>query len=472
MTTDTVAAEPIYAAFSEQEQAWLQQNRDLLLARFGHMPKACLHVFGCQQNVSDGQRIEGLLQAMGFGFTEQPEEADLILFNTCAVREHAQERALGNVGAWKKWKAQRPERILILCGCMVQQEHVAQTVRQSYPYVSMVFGPHAINHLPQNMYAFLTGGKRVFDLPQDESAIREGLPVRRTGVKGWLPVMYGCNNFCTYCIVPYVRGREKSRRPQDVIAEAERMIAAGYKEITLLGQNVNSYGKTLDEPVSFAQLLRQINALPGDFMIRFMTSHPKDCTLELLQAMRDCDKVAKHLHLPVQCGSDRVLKAMNRGYTAEQYLSLVHTARELMPELSLTSDLIVGFPGETYEDFQQTLELVRRVGYSSLYTFIFSPRKGTPAEKLPDPVPAQEKSRWFQELLALQETLAAQQTAGLCGNTYRVLCEGQKKPGLCYGRTGGNVLVEFPGDAALVNTFVNVTVTEALSFVLKGTVSQ
>lgn len=453
-----------------QQQEFCRLNRDLLHVRFGKTPKACVHIFGCQQNVSDGQRMEGLLQEMGFSFTDDLDEADLVLYNTCAVREHAQDRALGNVGALKKWKAERSNRIIVLCGCMVQQPHVAEKVRRSYPYVSIVFGTHGMYKLPEYIHTLLTGGRRVFAVNESSGTIAEGLPTRRTGVKGWLPIMYGCNNFCTYCVVPYVRGRERSRNPQDIIAEAQEMIAAGYKEITLLGQNVNSYGKTLEHPVTFASLLRQINALPGDFIIRFMTSHPKDCTDELLIAMRDCDKVAKHLHLPVQSGSNRVLKAMNRGYTKEAYLSLIHKARELMPNLSITSDIIVGFPGETYEEFRETLHLVEQVGYSALYTFIFSPREGTPAAAMEDPVPANEKSLWFQELIARQESLAAKQTKLYSGQTLRVLCEGENGKGLFTGRTNGNILVEFSGKPEMVNTFVDVTVTEALSFVLKGTV--
>jgi tRNA-2-methylthio-N6-dimethylallyladenosine synthase len=414
--------------------------------------------------------MEGFLSQMGFDFTTDLEEADLVLYNTCAVREHAQDRALGNVGALKRWKAERPERLIVLCGCMVQQMHVAEKIRKSYPYVSMVFGTHVIHKLPENMYRYLTGSRRVFDIPDEDGHIAEPLPVRRTGVKGWLPIMYGCNNFCTYCIVPYVRGRERSRKPEDIIAEAKEMIRDGYKEITLLGQNVNSYGKTLDHPITFAQLLKQINDLPGDFILRFMTSHPKDCTEELLETMKQCDKVAKHLHLPVQSGSDRILKAMNRGYTKEKYLSLAMKAKELMPDLCMTSDIIVGFPGEQYEDFLETMDLVKKVGYSALFTFVFSPRKGTPAAEMEDVISAKEKSAWFQGLLKVQEELAAEVTADYEGKTFRVLCEGMNEKGFYTGRTQGNILVEFSGKPEYINQFVDVTITEALSFVLKGEV--
>lgn len=454
-----------------RQMAFCEHNRSLLLQRFGHTPKACVHVFGCQQNVSDGQRMEGLLSAMGFTFTDRVDEADLVLYNTCAVREHAQYRALGNVGALKHWKAQRPERMILLCGCMVQQPHVAEKVKRSYPYVSVVFGTHVIHTLPELLHRYLLENKRIFDISDEQTAIAEGLPVRRTGVKGWLPIMYGCNNFCTYCVVPYVRGRERSRLPEDILKEAREMVAMGYKEITLLGQNVNSYGKTLDNPISFAQLLRMVNDIPGDFRIRFMTSHPKDCTEELLIAMAECEKVSRHLHLPVQSGSDRILKQMNRVYNREQYIALAKRAKELMPDLCMTSDIIVGFPGETYDDFCETVSLVEEVGYSALFTFIYSPREGTPAAKMDDPVSAEEKSRWLQELTARQEAIAGLATAPIEGTTIRVLCEGKNDKGVYTGRSDGNILVEFPGDDSLINQFVDITVTEALSFVLKGRVN-
>ena len=324
-----------------------------------------------------------------------------------------------------------------------------------------------LHKLPELMYELLSKNRRMFDIG-GEDTIAEGLDTRRTGVKGWLPVMYGCNNFCTYCIVPYVRGRERSRTPEAVVEEAKEMIASGYKEITLLGQNVNSYGKSLGNPVSFAQLLRKINSLDGDFIIRFMTSHPKDCTEELLSAMRDCEKVAPHLHLPVQSGSNRILKAMNRVYTREKYISLAEKAREYVPNISLTSDIIVGFPGETREDFEETVSLVKEIEYSSLFTFVYSPREGTPAAEMPDPISADEKSKWLSELSEVQEEISAKNNQKALGRTYRVLVEGQNKKGLLNGRNAENINVEFEGDPSLINKFVNVTVTEPLSFVLKG----
>ncbi|MBQ8751907.1 MAG: tRNA (N6-isopentenyl adenosine(37)-C2)-methylthiotransferase MiaB [Clostridia bacterium] len=372
-------------------------------------PLACVRTFGCQQNVADSERIKGMLAAMGFGFTEEPEEADFILFNTCAVREHASDRVFGNVGALKHIKRRRPEVLIAVCGCMVQQPHVAERFKKSYPFVGLVFGTHVIHQLPQLLWQALTDGQRVYSTPQEDGVIAEGIPVRRDGsFKAWLPIMYGCNNFCTYCVVPYVRGRERSRDPDIILEEARQLVAEGYKEITLLGQNVNSYGKGESHGVDFATLLRRINAIPGDFTIRFMTSHPKDATPALFDTIAACEKVSRHFHLPFQSGNDQVLKAMNRRYTRQQYLELVRYARRVIPDISFTSDVIVGFPGETREEFEDTLSLVKEVGFTSLFTFIFSPRVGTPAAEMDDPIPAETKTAWLQELTALQEELSAQ----------------------------------------------------------------
>ncbi|MBQ7548088.1 MAG: tRNA (N6-isopentenyl adenosine(37)-C2)-methylthiotransferase MiaB [Clostridia bacterium] len=434
-------------------------------------PLAFVHTYGCQGNVADGERIKGILASLGYGFTDDVEKASLILYNTCAIREHAEDRIYGNVGAVKRLKRENPNLIIALCGCMMQQPRVAEKIRASYPFVDMVFGTHVIHKIPELFYRRLTTGKRVFEIPDSDGVIAEDLPVRRDGsVKGWLPVMYGCNNFCSYCIVPYVRGRERSREPEDILREARELVAGGYKDITLLGQNVNSYGKNLDRDVDFAKLLRAVNDIDGDFIIRFMTSHPKDCTPELLDAMADCRKVARHLHLPFQSGSDRVLKAMNRGYTAEKYLSLIDYARSVMPELSITSDVIVGFPGETYEEFKDTLSLIERVRFTSLYTFIFSPRPGTAAAKMEDPVSREEKGRWFKELTDLQERIAGERTAAMKGREYRVLCEGYAREGVLNGRTSGNVMIEFPEPAGrdITGGFCTVRVTEPLTWIVRG----
>lgn len=430
-------------------------------------PKAFVHTYGCQGNVADGERLEGMLEAMGYELTADVQNADLVLYNTCAIREHAEDRLIGNVGALKVLKKQNPSLKILLCGCMMQKESSAAKIKKSYPFVDIVFGTHVIHRLPELMYRNFTKGKRVFELPDEAGVIVEDIPVHRdSDYKAWLPIMYGCNNFCSYCIVPYVRGRERSRRPEDVLAEARELVSLGYKEITLLGQNVNSYGKGTD--YSFARLLKEINDIPGDFIIRFMTSHPKDCTHELLDTMACCEKVAKHLHLPFQSGNNRVLKEMNRGYTREKYLELLDYAYKVMPELSVTSDVIVGFPGETYEEFLDTVSLVEAARFTSMYTFIFSPREGTKAAKMPDPVSREEKGRWFSELIAAQECTAERRTASMVGKTYRVLCEGVSKGGLIEGRTEGNVIIEFPGEQELIGSFREVKVTESLVWILRG----
>lgn len=460
-------------AQEEERQACIEQVAQLMSVRArGAVPLAMVRTYGCQQNVADSEKLKGQLEQMGFSFTQDETQADLILFNTCAVRENAEYRVYGNVGNLKNIKREKPSLIIAVCGCMMEQEHVAEKIRQSYPYVNLVFGTHVIHRLPQLLHRVLATGKRVFERG-DESAHREiieGLPVSRDrDIRGWLTVMYGCDNFCSYCVVPHVRGRERSRSPQAIEAEFRELLSSGYKEIVLLGQNVNSYGKNLDEPVSFAQLLHRLDAIEGDHRIRFMTSHPKDATRELLDTMAESRHICHSLHLPFQAGSNRVLKAMNRGYTREQYLALVAYAREKMPDITLTTDIIVGFPGETYEEFQETVSLVREVGFTALFTFLYSPRVGTRAAAMEDPVPAEEKSRWFQELLAAQEETSAQRSQSILGSVQRVLVEeSNEKRGLLAGKTEGNLNCDFAGDPSLVGSYVRVKVTESRNWVLKG----
>ena len=455
---------------------YCQLVRSVMEARLdGRTPLAFTHTYGCQGNVSDGERINGMLSEMGFEFTDDPDKADFILYNTCAVREHAEDRVFGNVGALKHVKNRNPNLIIALCGCMVQQKSVADRIRASYPHVNLVFGTHVINRFPELLYRTLTGGKRVFELSQEDNSICEELPVRRdSSIRAWLPIMYGCDNFCTYCIVPHVRGRERSRDASKVLAEAKAIIDAGYKEITLLGQNVNSYAvknavSSDGEDWNFPKLLREIDSIDGDYILRFMTSHPKDCTPELLDAMAEGKHTAHHLHLPVQCGSNRVLKAMNRRYTREKYLELVRMAREKMPDISLTSDIIVGFPGETYEEFQETLSLVREVKYTSIFTFIYSAREGTPAAKMEDPVPHAEKARWMKELLETQEKIAAERCASMMGSRQRVLVEGvDSRDDSLFCRTGTNIVVKCMGSPDLVGSFAECEITDAKNWVLQG----
>lgn len=433
-------------------------------------PKAFVHTYGCQQNVSDGEHIKGMLQKMGYTISDSADDADAVIFVTCAVREHAEDRVFGNVGALKKLKTVKPKSIIALCGCMVQQPHIAEKLRKSYPYVDLIFGTHVLHRLPEFIYSVLINRTKTIVIPSSDGVIAEGLPaVRDSSFKAFIPIMYGCNNFCTYCIVPYVRGRERSRKKDDIIAEAKALISSDCKEITLLGQNVNSYGKDLETPVGFARLLAEIAELEGDFTVRFMTSHPKDCTDELLQVMSTHEKVAKHLHLPVQSGSDRILKLMNRRYTREDYLKRVKKARSLMPELSITSDIIVGFPGEEYEDFLETVSLIKQVGYTSLFTFIYSPREGTPAAEMDDPIPDSDKKKWFAELLKVQEASSAERCSNMLGTMQRVLCEGERTPGgALQGRTEGNIIVEFEGNPDLIGRFIKVEITSAKSWVLGG----
>lgn len=436
----------------------------------GDVPLAYIHTYGCQQNVADSEKIKGTLKTMGYEMTEEKENADLILFNTCAIREHAEDRVFGNVGALKTIKRKHPSVLIALCGCMMEQEHVVDRIYNSFPFVGLVFGTHSIHKLPELLYNSLFIGKRVIERDSTDETIHEDIPISRDGVfKGWLPIMYGCDNFCSYCIVPYVRGRERSRKSEAVIREAKQLVMAGYKDITLLGQNVNSYGKNLEEETSFARLISEIDKIDGDYWLRFMTSHPKDCTKELIDTVASSKHISKHLHLPFQSGSNKILKAMNRKYTREDYLEIVNYAKEKIPGVSLTSDIIVGFPGETYEDFKETTSLIKEIGFTSLFTFIFSKRKGTPAYNMYDPVSDEEKSKWFKELLDTQEAIAAKRCSQMVGRTERVLIEGIKvKTGELNARTSGNIIVEIAGDHSLIGTFQTVRITKARNWILKG----
>ncbi len=451
-------------------QGYSDRVKEILPTLYSHKPLACINTYGCQQNVSDSEKIKGILEAMGYALTEDYTQADFVLFNTCAVRGHAEDRVFGNIGRTKQLKKDKGGVLVAVCGCMAQQQIICDKIKKSYPYVDMVFGTHHIQKLPEYIYKRLTGSGRIFDISTDFNEVVEGLPIHRDGkIKGWLPIMHGCDNFCTYCIVPYVRGREKSRHPEEIIAEAKSMIATGFKEIMLLGQNVNSYGKGLDCEINFAQLLRQINSLEGDFRIRFMTSHPKDCTIELLDAVAECEKVEKHLHLPFQSGSDRILKVMNRRYDSKGYLNLISEAKKRIKGVTFTSDIIVGFPGETYEDFCETLRVVKEVEFQALFTFIYSPRNGTPAASMSDPISREEKGKWFSELLALQEEISKKNYAAYVGTTHRVLCDEIVGQGRMSGKTLAAVDIEFDGDESLLGKFVEVKV-DRFTKNLEGTI--
>ena len=435
-------------------------------------PMAYVHSYGCQQNVNDGEKLKGVLQDVGFGICDSVEQADLILFNTCAVREHAEQRVFGNVGALKKLKEKNPRLIIGVCGCMAQQKQVVDKLRTSYPYVDLVFGVDGIDRLPAMLAERLRRGKRYLEEPNHRDAVVEEIPIRRdSGFRAWLPIMYGCDNFCTYCIVPYVRGRERSREPAAILAEFRQLVEAGYKEITLLGQNVNSYGKGLDEAekMDFSDLLNLLCAVPGDYHIRFMTSHPKDASRKLIDTIAAQPHLCKHLHLPVQCGSDRLLARMNRHYTVEHYLDLIEYARARVPGITFSSDIIVGFPGETEEDFQGTLDLIRRVGYMQLFTFIYSRREGTPAAGYPDPTPRSEKTGRMARLLKTQDEIAMALVKAQVGQTVRVLVEGfGRAEGTLTGRLDNNLTVEFAGEPALLGQYASVRLTGARATVLLG----
>lgn len=440
-------------------------------AREGRTLLAMVDTYGCQQNEADSEKLRGYLAEMGCGFTEDEFEADIIVVNTCAVREHAEMRVLGNVGALNHSKKAKPGQIVAVCGCMVQQAHMAEKIKMSYPVVDLVFGPHELWRFPELLMRVYTGHKRVFATENSDGTVAEGIPVRRTdGVKAWLSIMYGCNNFCTYCIVPYVRGRERSRKPEDVIAEARELIEAGYKDITLLGQNVNSYGRDLGLDVDFADLIREIDKIPGDYLLRFMTSHPKDATEKLFKTMAECSHCAHQLHLPVQSGSDRVLKAMNRSYNREKYIHQVELARRYMPDLVLTTDIIVGFPGETEEEFEDTISLVEKVRYDAMFTFIYSKRVGTPAAKMDDPYTREDKQRHFDRLMDVSNRISGEKHREYEGKTVRVLVDGETGKGEynLSSRTNGGRLVHLHGDTALIGQFIDVKIKSSNTWALYG----
>ena len=435
-------------------------------------PLAYVDTYGCQQNEADSERLRGYLSEMGYDFTADETAADVIILNTCAIREHAEQRVFGNLGALVHAKRDHPGQIICVCGCMAQESHVSARIKQSFRHVDLVFGTHALWRFPELLWRIHTRRGRIFDTPDEPGSIAEGIPVRREGkVKAWVSIMYGCNNFCSYCIVPYVRGRERSRQPEDILSEVRQLAGEGYKDITLLGQNVNSYGRDLGrEGGDFAWLLEQVNAVPGDFLIRFMTSHPKDATERLFETMARCEKVAPALHLPFQAGNDRVLQVMNRRHTIAAYLEKVRALRALIPDIVLTSDVIVGFPGETTEEFEDTLKVLEEVRFDALFTFIYSPRKGTPAAEMPDPLSKEEKAANFQRLVDLQNAISAEKQAAYVGKTLRCLVDvlSDDPRHNLNARTAGGRLVHFSGDEALLGQYVDLRITDASTWALFG----
>lgn len=431
-------------------------------------PKYFIQTFGCQQNEADSERLAGLCRIMGYTKADEPADADIILVNTCAVREHAEKKAFSIVGQYKHIKEANPALIIGVGGCMVTQESRANQFKKSYPYVSFTFDTGALQTVPTLVLNTLNGGARKF-VHSDEWKINEGLPItQETGFKSWLSIMYGCNNFCSYCIVPYVRGRERSRRADDIIEEAKQLIAGGAKDITLLGQNVNSYKG--GDGCDIAELMHRICALDGDFRLRFMTSHPKDASDRLIEAMATEEKIVKHFHLPVQSGSDRILKEMNRKYTAEAYLEKIAKLKAAVPDVSITSDIIVGFPGETEEDFAATLDMMAEVRYDMVFSFIYSPRTGTPAASMENQIPHEVSAARMERLLALGDGISKERNERFVGRTMKILVEGTSKNSdtMLTGRGAPVRPIHFAGDKSLIGQLVDVKITANETFCLNG----
>ena len=442
----------------------LKLSRDFC-DRCGHAPLAYVHSFGCQQNVSDGEKLKGQLSGIGYDFTDDIAKAQLILLNTCAVRENAEDKVFGTLGDLKHLKEQNPDTVIAVCGCMAQQKHVAEKIKSTYRQVDLVFGTFAYNDFYQMLFEVLTNRTRIFNQSEKPSDIDEGFTqLRSDKLRAFVPIMYGCNNFCTYCIVPYVRGRERSRKPDSVIDEITKLVSQGYKEITLLGQNVNSYS------YGFSELLKEADRIPGKFRIRFMSSHPKDAGKELIDTILESEKVCKCLHLPLQSGSDRILKLMNRHYDTKQYLDIINYARSKAPEFSFSTDIIVGFPGETYEEFCETKELVKSIKYDNIYSFVYSRRSGTKAAELEDSISDKQKGLWLRELLLEQREVSSQWLSRFVGKTVEVLAEGEGRTGEGYltGKNDEGIIVEFKADKKYIGEFVQVRITKAMNWALEG----
>ena len=456
--------------FIRKLQLWMEDKKREL----GRPLTACVTTFGCQMNARDSEKILGILQMIGYEETDQ-EEADLVLYNTCTVRENANLKVYGHLGQLKRYKKKNPEMLTMLCGCMMQEQTVVDKIKTSYRNVDIIFGTHNIFKFAEllAMRVFDTSAKKrmIVDVWKDTDAIVEELPIeRKYSFKSGVNIMFGCNNFCSYCIVPYVRGREKSREPEAIVEEIKALVADGVTEVMLLGQNVNSYGKTLEHPVTFAQLLKQVEAIEGLKRIRFMTSHPKDLSDELIQTMAESKKVCPHLPLPMQSGSSRILKIMNRRYDKEKYLELVSKIRKAVPDISLTTDIIVGFPGETEEDFQDTLDVVEKCDFDSAFTFIYSKRSGTPAAKMENQVPEDVVKDRFDRLLALVQEKGRKASSRFEGTVQEILVEEEsKEKGIFTGRTEYNLLVHFPGCQDLIGKYVKVKLDTCKGFYYFGT---
>ncbi len=446
-------------------------NNEIITDNLNKKESFFISTFGCQMNEEDSEKMSGMLKSMGYEKAENKEEASIIIFNTCCVRENAELKVFGNLGALKGLKKKRPDLIIGICGCMMQQKGMAEEIMEKFPFVDMIFGTHNAYKFPEYLNRVKQEGKAVCEIYNEETEIVEGLPLdRESSIKAFVTIMYGCNNFCTYCIVPYVRGRERSRKPEDIENEIKDLVANGYKEITLLGQNVNSYGKGLDEEIDFAKLLRRINEIDGLERIRFMTSHPKDLSDDVIYAIRDCEKICEQIHLPVQSGSDDILKKMNRHYDRERYLSIIEKIKKEIPGVAITTDIIVGFPGESEEDFEETLDMIKEVEYDSAFTFIYSRRKYTPADMMLNQVDDSVKHERFNRLVEVVNEICAKKNLEYEGKCVEVLVEGPSKndDNKLMGRTRTGKLVNFTGSKDSIGKLVNVKITKASSFSLKG----
>ncbi len=432
-------------------------------------PLCCVHSYGCQQNVSDGEKLLGQLSLMGCGVTDDMTAADIIILNTCAVRENAELKVYGNIGELKRLKEQKPDMIIAVGGCMGQEPKTAEKIKKSYRHVDIVFGTFAAKELPRLIYEALTQRRLIVDTAERNTECFEDIPaVRNEKYKAGVSIMYGCNNFCSYCIVPYVRGRERSREPEKIIEEIKRLADSGCKEIMLLGQNVNSYGRGLDEKIDFPELLRRIDSIDGDFRVRFMSPHPKDATNEFFDVIAESKKICRSVHLPLQSGSDRILKEMNRRYTVQKYMDMVSYARKVMPELSISTDIIVGFPNETYEDFLQTLDVVKAVKYDNIFSFIYSKRTGTKAADIIDHTSEEDKGKWFRELLAVQREISEEHYKRFIGAEFDVLFDGTYKEEFISGKSGEFIITLVKGSSDLIGTMRKVRVTKTHNWAVEG----
>lgn len=450
---------------------YIRQENEKYFSRTNKKKFASIITYGCQMNVNDSEKLWGMLEYMGYSATEDRNKADLIIYNTCCVREHAEERVYGNIGALASLKHKKPELIIGICGCMMQQDGMADDMIKRFPFVDLIFGTHNLYCFPKLLLKAMESSSSVVEIFDDDGPIVENMPISRAkGVSAWVTIMYGCNNFCSYCIVPYVRGREKSRRHNDILAEIKDIAQSGYKEITLLGQNVNSYGKDLDENYLFSDLLFDIEKIDGIERVRFMTSHPKDLSDELIEAMASCKKVCEHLHLPVQSGSNNILKRMNRNYTKEQYLELIAKVRRAIPDIAISTDIIVGFPGETEDDFNETLDLIETVQFDSAFTFMYSPRKGTLAANMKEQIDLDVKKRRLNRLIELQNRITGQKNSVFKDKIVEVLVEGTSKndPDYLSGRTRTNKLVNFRGSNELIGKLTQVKITNPKCWTLEG----